>query len=583
MPVHKKAVLKRIIDVAAGREAADIMITNGKVVDVFNKEVFESDILITEGYIAGFGAKGFPRAKHMVDAAGAYIVPGFIDSHVHIESSHCSPGEFSRLVVPYGTTTVVADPHEICNVCGVDGLDYMIEASKGNSLNIFYMVPSCVPATPFEHAGAIMKAPEIASRINHPQVLGLGELMDFFGVAAADEDILDKLMVAAAVGKPVDGHSPALLGAKLDAYSGSGVRTDHECDTPTELHERIKRGMYVLLREGSACHNVRNLIHGVTSENLRYCLFCTDDRQPKSILAEGHINNNMRIAVEEGLDALDAIRIATINAAECYRFGDRGAIAPGYRADLVFLNDLKEFNAQRVYIGGELVAQDGTYLPEVTTFHSDKVSGAMNIGSFSQESLQLKLNSDKARTIDIIPGGVVTAQGQITVKRDADGNWVHDPEQDVVKLAVVERHHGTNNIGLALLRNYGLRGGAIATSVAHDSHNIIVVGDNDQDMTLAVEELNRLGGGMTVVHNGSVLGSLPLPIAGLMTDQSARDLEAILEEMHAHAITQLHVHTNVDPFMTLCFMALPVIPDIKLTDVGLFDVTEGCFVPVELE
>lgn len=575
--------LKRLIDVAAGRSPADLRIANCRIVDVFNKEIFEGDVLVSDGRIAGFGKEGFPEAERTVDANGRYLVPGFIDSHVHIESSHCSPGEFARLVVPCGTTTVIADPHEICNVCGIDGLDYMLEASEGLPLQVFMMIPSCVPATPFENAGATMLADSIATRIDHPRVLGLGELMDYFGVVNADDAILDKLMVTRKAGKSVDGHSPAITGSDLDAYSASGVRTDHECDTPEELHERIRRGMYVLLRQGSACRNVLNLLGGVTDGNERRCLFCTDDRQPKSIIEEGHIDNNIRLAVGGGLDPLSAIRIATINSAECFGLRDRGAIAPGYRADFSLIDDLEKFHMHQVFIGGELIAQEGKYLFENPHVEPKNVNGRMQVADFSADRLRLPLKSSHVHTIDIIPGGVVTSLGDAIVSRSPQGTWMHDPMQDVVKLAVVERHHGTGNVGVALIRNYGIKGGAIAMSIAHDSHNIIVVGDNDTDMVCAVEELIRLGGGVTMVKSGKVLDSLPLPIAGLMTDETGVYVNKMLNSMHKVALEELHVNPDVDPFMTLCFMALPVIPAVKLTDVGLFDVMRFKFIPIEIE
>ncbi len=581
--VDDRKQLKRLIDVAAGRSPADLRIANCRIVDVFNKEIFEGDVLVSDGRIAGFGKEGFPEAERTVDAHERYLVPGFIDSHVHIESSHCSPGEFARLVVPCGTTTVIADPHEICNVCGIDGLDYMLDASEGLPLQVFMMIPSCVPATPFENAGATMLADSIETRIDHPRVLGLGELMDYFGVVNADDAILDKLMVTRAAGKSVDGHSPAITGSDLDAYSASGVRTDHECDTPEELHERIRRGMYVLLRQGSACRNVLNLLGGVTGGNERRCLFCTDDRQPKSIIEEGHIDNNIRLAVGGGLDPLSAIRIATINSAECFGLRDRGAIAPGYRADFSLVDDLEKFHMHQVFIGGELIAQEGKYLFENPHVEPKNVSGRMQVADFSADRLRLPLKSSHVHTIDIIPGGVVTSLGDAIVSRSPQGDWMHDPMQDVVKLAVVERHHGTGNVGVALIRNYGIKGGAIAMSIAHDSHNIIVVGDNDTDMVCAVEELIRLGGGVTMVKSGKVLDSLPLPIAGLMTDETGVYVNKMLNSMHKVALEELHVNPDVDPFMTLCFMALPVIPAVKLTDVGLFDVTRFKFIPIEIE
>ncbi|WP_320130584.1 adenine deaminase [uncultured Sphaerochaeta sp.] len=579
--MRDKASLKNVIDVASGRVEADFCISGSLVLDVYNKEWFETDVLISQGVICGFCEKGEGTAKQIVVAKGKYLVPGFIDSHVHIESSHCSPAEFSNLVVPCGTTTVIADPHEICNVCGLAGLDYMLEDSKNTALQAFFMVPSCVPATPFEHSGAILLAPELAKGLRNERVLGLGEMMDYPGVIAASPMILDKIWEAKLAGKLIDGHSPAIEGKDLDAYSAASIHTDHECETPEELKQRVRRGMYVMLRQGSACCNVLGLLKGVTSDNSRRCLFCTDDRQPKSILKEGHINNNVRLAVEGGLDPIEALCMATINSAECYHLYDRGAIAPGLRADFLLYDDLKDFSMPQVYVGGVLVAERGKIITEQRPSDASMVSGKMQVKNFSVDRLVLPLKADWVRVIDIISGGVVTGAGEayVTVK---DGKWRHDAKQDILKLAVIERHHGTGNVAVALLRGYGLKGGAIATSVAHDSHNIIVCGDNDEDMVLAVNHLVALGGGMVLVKKGKILSDLPLPIAGLMTGLKGKAVAARLEELHSLAHEELSVNDTVDPFMTLCFMSLPVIPTYKLTDMGLFDVRKFDFVPLEL-
>ncbi|MBQ1371504.1 MAG: adenine deaminase [Oscillospiraceae bacterium] len=577
----EKQSLKRMIDIAAGRVPADLCLRCCRVVDVFNQTVFEADVLIAEGRIAGFGAAGFPPAAETYDAAGRYLAPGFIDSHVHIESSHLSPAEFSRMVVPHGTTTVVADPHEICNVCGLEGFDYMLKASEDIALQVFLQLPSCVPCTPFEHAGATLNAPELAQRMGCQRVLGLGELMNFVGVCNADEAILDKLLVAARAQKLVDGHSPGLGGTLLDAYAASGVRTDHECTSPEELRDRIRRGMYVLLRQGSACHDVRKLLPGVDKGNERFCLFCTDDRQSADLIREGHIDNNLRVAVEAGLDPISAICMATINTATCYGLQDRGAVVPGRRADLVLLEDLQNPQVQEVWIGGRHVASGGCYLAQDPHVAPEQVSGRMNVQNFSAERLALSLTGSRVRTIRILPGSIVTECGSAEVETDAAGCWRRD-EQDIVKIAVVERHNGTGNLGLGLLEGYGLRNGAIATSVAHDSHNIIVAGDNDRDMALAVEELIRLGGGMAIAQNGVVLDRLAHEIAGLMTDRPGEEVARRLQELGERAHELLGVHETIDPFMTLCFMALPVIPALKITDLGLFDVNAFHSVPVNI-
>lgn len=576
----EKSQLKHLIDVAAGREAADLCIKNCNIIDVYNNDTFHGDVYITDGLFAGFGGKGFPEAKKTVDAGGRYMAPGFINGHVHIESSHLSPAEFARLVVPHGTTTVIADPHEICNVCGIAGLDYMLKASENLPLTVYLQIPSCVPATPFENSGAVLLAKDIATRMDNPRILGLGELMNYVGTANADSAVLDKIMVAKNAGKVIDGHAPAIEDAYLDAYSASGVCNDHECATGDELRNRIRRGMYVLIRQGSACHDERNLLKGVDKHNADRCLFCTDDRQPKSLVEEGDIDNNIRIALSEGFDAPTAVSIASLNAAQCYGLKDRGAIAPGLRADFVLVDNLEDFNVKDVYSSGRLVASNGSYLaPDV---HVDPVgvSGCMNVKDFSPARLALKLSGNSVRTIDIIPGSVVTEEGRAVVSVK-NGVWERD-EQDIVKIAVVERHKGTGNVGLGLVRNYGLRGGAVATSVAHDSHNIIVVGDSDADMSVAVEKLVELGGGIVVVKGGKVLDFIQHEIAGLMTDKPGSYVEEKISSMQALARKELGINDNVDPFMTLCFMALPVIPAIKITDMGLFDVTKFAFTPIEV-
>ena len=579
--MNERSDLDKVIEVASGRKIAEICITGAHILDVYNKEWFDADLLVSNGYICGFSEKGTGKAEHVIDANGRYLLPGFIDGHVHIESSHSTPAEFSNLVIPCGTTTVVADPHEICNVCGLSGLDYMLSASENTPLQALFMIPSCVPATVFEHSGAVLHAPEIATRLADERILGLGEMMDYPGVISGSSMVLDKIWEAKLAGKLVDGHSPAIHGSDLDAYCSASIHTDHECETPEELKQRIRRGMYVMLREGSACRNVLDLLGGVTPANSRRCLFCTDDRQPKTILEEGHINNNVRLSVKAGLDPIEAICMATINCSDCYHLSDRGAIAPGLRADFLLCDNLSDFTMHQVYVGGDLVAVDGKILDPLRASYDERVVGKMNVKGFSLQSLRLPLKSSRVRVIDIIPGGVVTHAGEARVSVE-NGVWKYDPSQDIIKLAVVERHTGTGNVSVALLGGYGLKGGAVATSVAHDSHNIIVAGDNDEDMQKAVEYLMELGGGMVLVKKGKILSDLPLPIAGLMSDQIGETIAQALDTLHELAQKELHVSKAVDPFMTLCFMALPVIPSYKLTDMGLFDVRTFSFVPLEL-
>ena len=576
----QKDALKKLIDTAAGRVPADVVIKNCRIVDVFSGKIREGNIAICDDQIAGIGDY---EGKKIIDAKGRYAAPGFIDGHIHIESSYLSPEELGRLLVPHGATTIIADPHEIVNVCGLTGLDYMMEAAKNTALDIKYVLPSCVPATPFEHSGAVINAPEMKEPLKWDNILGLGEFMNFPGVIAADEMVLDKLIAAKDEGKLIDGHGPGIAGKDLNAYAAARILADHECSTVEEMEDRLSRGMYILMRQGSACHNLRPLLKGVTPENSRRCLLCSDDRQPKTILQEGHIDNHLRICVEEGLDAVTAIRMATLNAAECFRLNDRGAIAPGYRADLVLLDDLKDFKVRQVFIAGECVAEDGQYLPSVEKYPIDSVKGSVIVKDFSAEKFKMHLKSNKVHAIGIMPGGVVTKKEVVEITLDEEGEFVRNPQEDVVKVAVVERHQGTGNVACGFLKGYGIKEGAVALSVAHDSHNIIVVGVSDAEMEAAVNALIAQEGGIVLVKDGQVLESMPMPIAGLMSDHDGAWVDAKLTAIHEMAYKELGIHGEVEPVMTLCFMSLAVIPEIKLTDMGLFDVTIFDFIPVEAD
>lgn len=574
----EKKQLKKLIDIAAGRIPADIVIKNCKVVDVYNAVIIEGDIALCEGLIAGVGHYEGIRE---IDAKGQYAAPGFIDSHIHVESSYVSPEELGRLIVPHGTTTIIADPHEISNVCGLKGLDYMIKASEGTALDIKWMLPSCVPATPFEHAGAVLDAETMKEPIKQEEILGLGEFMDFPGVIGANDGVLDKLLVAKNQGKCIDGHSPGVTGNALNAYAAARIHTDHECATVEELQERIARGMYVLLRQGSACHNLRELLKGVTPLNSRRCLLCADDCQPKTILNIGHLDNHLRICVDEGMDPIIAIQMASLNSAECFGLEDRGAIVPGLRADIVLINNLKDFKVQRVFIAGQEASSNGTYNLPVNPYDTSETKGSFHVKDFSKEKLRLQINSHQANVINILPGGVVTSKEVAEIKRDENGEFIYDSSSDIVKVAVVERHQDTGNVAVALLKGYGIREGAVALSVAHDSHNIIVVGVNDEDMAFAVEQLIKQDGGIILVKDQKVLESMPMPIAGLMSDKSGEWVHEKLTQIHKTAHETLHINQDVEPVMTLCFMSLAVIPEIKLTDMGLFDVTKFDFITIE--
>ena len=573
----KKEELKKLILTASGARKADTVIKNCKVVNVFSGKIIEGDIALCGDQIAGVGEY---EGEVEIDAEGRYAAPGFIDSHIHIESSYLSPEELGMLLVPHGGTTIIADPHEIVNVLGIPGLDYMMKAAENTKLDIKYMLPSCVPATPFEHAGAVIDAEDMEDPILRDNILGLGEFMNFPGVVNADDATLDKLMVAKDAGKLIDGHSPGITGKALNAYCAARIRADHECDTIQDFEERLDNGMYVMLRQGSACKNLKSLLPAVTPENSRRVIFCSDDRQPKTILEEGHLDNHLRLCVEEGVDPITAIRMATLNAAECFGLDDRGAIAPGYREDIVLLDDLKDFKADKVWVAGELTADQGKYLPEVIKEDITPVMGSVHLKDFSAEKFKMNLKGNRVHTIEIQPGGVVTKKSvdEIQVK---DGEFVFDPGQDIVKVAVVERHQLTGNVACGFLKGYGIKEGAVALSVAHDSHNIIVVGVSDEEMAFAVEALKEQSGGVVLVKDGKVIESMPMPIAGLMSDQSAEWVDAKLTALHEKAYEVLGVNDDVEPVMTLCFMSLAVIPELKLTDEGLFDVTKFAFIDVE--
>lgn len=576
----KNSELKRLIDVAAGRELADLVIKNCKIVDVYNHEILDGDIAICDGKIAGIGSY---EGEKEIDAKGQYASPGFIDGHIHIESAYVSPEELGRLLVPHGGTTIIADPHEIVNVCGLDGMDYMMEASKGTALDIKFMLPSCVPATPFENAGAVIDAYKMKEPIKDDNVLGLGEFMDYVGVISGKDDVLDKILVAVDKNKLIDGHSPNIKGKDLNAYAAARIHTDHECSTVEEMRDRISRGMYVLLRQGSACHDLENLIEGLTPANSRRCLLCSDDRQPMTILELGHLDDHLRICVRKGIDPITAIQMASLNAAECFRLTDRGAIAPGLRADIVLFDNMKEFNINQVFIEGKEVASNGEYLLPIIKHSIDKVRGRFIVKDFSKDKLKLKLKSNKVNTIDVLPGGVLTARGIATINIDADGDFIYDENQSICKVAVVERYQNTGNVAVALLRNYGIRHGAIAVSIAHDSHNIIAVGVNDDDMELAINTLISQEGGIVLTKNGEVIDTMAMTIGGIMSDQSGEWVNEQLIRIHDTAHTQLQVNENLEPVMVLTFMSLAVIPEIKLTDMGLFDVTEFKFIDLEVE
>jgi len=573
MKAVDQTALKRRIDVAAGRELAERVLKNARIVNVFSEEIIPGDIAIDGGVIVGIGTY---MGQENIDLNGAYVAPGLIDGHVHIESAMVTPGQFAKAIMPHGTTTIIADPHEIANVCGLDGIRFMLDESIKIPLDVFLMIPSCVPATPFENSGAKITAADMESLIGNPRILGLGELMDYPGVVKARPDILDKLQVGRE--KIVDGHGPVIGGKELNAYVVSGVHTEHECTTEDEMLERLRLGMYIQVREGSAARNLEVLVRKLTPQNMRRLLFCTDDRHPGDILKEGHIDNNIRTAIRNGVPPMMAIRMATINAAECYRLYDRGAIAPGYLADLVVFDSLENFEIKQVFKGGKIVAQGGKPLFSVPKVQNDGVTDTVRLKPVSESDLILKLDSDIVNVIRLLPYNLVTEK--VIRKVDVvDGQFAYNENLDILKLAVIERHNATGNIGLGLIENFRLRKGALASTVAHDSHNMIVVGTHDADMILAIQEIERIGGGIAIACEGRIVGSLSLPIAGLMSDEPLEELDRQLEVLLEHAFA-MGVHTQMDPFMTLAFLALPVIPEVKLTDMGLFDVLKFEFMGI---
>lgn len=560
---------------ARGDRECEIVMTNCQVINVFNGQITRANIGIDGGKIIGVGDY---KGKEIIDLQGFFVAPGLIDAHMHMESTLVAPDQMARILLARGTTTVVADPHEIANVCGLDGIEYMIAATEKTPLNGFFMLPSCVPATPFENAGAILDRHALSPLLNHPKVLGLGEMMNFPGVINGDLDMIEKLDMADRM--MVDGHGPGLTGKALNAYVINGIRTEHECTTLEEMAERIGIGMYIAIREGSAAKNLDVLIHGVNEVTKSQCLFCTDDKHPEDILKEGHIDYNVRLAIQKGLSPITAIQMATINPARCYRLRDIGAIAPGYDADLIVFESLETFQISSVYKKGILVAKDHCALFEPIQVSCEKVLNTVKIPEIEPGQFTLKLTSDLVNVIRITPGTIVTEAVVRRVYQDVHGNFESNPLIDVVKIAVLERHGKTANIGIGLVENFQLKGGAIATTISHDSHNIIVVGDSDRDMALAVNRLRVIQGGIVIVKNGVVLGDLALPIAGLMSELPMEVVSRQLKTLRDFAYQELNIAPRLEPFMTLSFLALPVIPALKITDRGLFDVNLFDWIPV---
>jgi adenine deaminase len=569
--------MKHRADLASGKITAEYVFKNGKVINVFNGKITKADIAVDSGKIVGIGQY---EGLTVIDLEGKFVAPGLIDAHMHMESTLVTPDQMARIIVPRGTTTVIADPHEIANVLGIPGIEYMIESAEQTALNGFFMLPSCVPATPFENSGAVLNSTSLSELIHHPMVLGLGEVMNYPGVIGGDRDLLEKMELADRM--IIDGHGPSLTGKALNAYMINGVHTDHECGTLEEMEERIGLGMYVAIRQGSAAQNLDALIQGVNDHTKHLCMFCTDDKHPEDILKYGHIDYNVRRAIALGIDPITAIQMATINPATCYNLRDIGAIAPGYDADLIILDDLNTFKIAEVYKRGIKVGDHLKPLFESPKIDISNVVNTVKIASVTSDHFKLKLKSDLVNVIRVTPGSLVTEKVSRRVYLDAGGYFTANPYIDVVKIAVLERHGKTDTTGVGLVENFNLRGGAIATTIAHDSHNIIVIGDSDSDMALAVNEIKRLQGGIVIASNGKIKGALPLPIAGLMSPDS---MESVAEQHMALkeiAYSDLNIPRNLEPFMTLSFLSLPVIPELKITDRGYFDVARFDWIDVEV-
>ncbi len=567
---------KKIMKVARGEIAAELVLKNAQIINVYSGQIEQGDIAIEGNMIVGIGSyQGV--IEH--DIKKRYIAPGFIDGHVHIESSMVTPLGFAKVVAPKGTTTVIADPHEIANVSGVKGIQFMLDSSEDIPLNVYMMLPSCVPATKDENSGAIITAKDIKSLSSHKRVLGLGEVMDYPSVIHGDKMIHEKIEMMNE--RVIDGHAPDIIGQDLNAYIAAGVMTDHECTKVESMLQRISKGMYVHLREGSVTRNTETLLKGITKTNLNRVLFCTDDKHPHDIKTEGHINYNVNLAIKAGIDPIDAIKMATLNAANCYGLSHLGAIAPGKQADLFVFSDLKQIEPEVVYHNGVIIAKDGKPLFDGEINVPQELLNTVHINE-TELSFDLKLKNSLVKVIGIIPRNITTNQLLRKVKVE-NNKFVYDPKVDILKLAVIERHHNTKNIGLGLVEGFGFKGGALAMTIAHDSHNLIIVGSSDEDMRIAALKINEINGGIVLVKNGIVIDFLKLEVAGIMTAEPVVKVEKALLRMKGKII-KMKLNKQVDdPFISLAFLALPVIPKLKLTDRGLFDVDKFKIVSIESE
>ena len=560
------------------------LLKNGFVVNVFTDKVEKKNVLICDGYVLGVGEYCDEDADFVHDMSGKFICPGFIDGHIHIESTMLTPKEFVRTCLPKGTTAVIADPHEIANVSGVKGIEYMLEASEGLPLDIYVMIPSCVPATPFDEAGAVLKAEDILDLYNHPRVLGLGEMMNYPGVLFGDDEVLKKIEDAKRLGKVINGHAPLLSGKDLDKYIASGIRDDHECSDINEAVERIEKGQMVMIRQGTAAKNLDALLPLFDEPYNRRCMLVTDDRHPADLMEEGHIDNIIRLAAKAGKNPVIAIRMATIQAAEYFGLKRVGAVAPGYAADLVVLNDLENIGVTDVYKNGELVVKNGVVKTfdegEVSEDIKNAVKGSFLVGELSENDFYIEPKGEKCRVIQVVPKQLLTDEKIIELDFTKDNGI--DINKDILKLAVIERHKNTGHRGIGYISGIGLKKGAIASSVSHDSHNLIVIGTNDKDMAVAANCIREMGGGNVVVAEGEIIAKMPLPVAGLMGEYSAFEM-AKQNEVVREAVHKLGVSDDIEPFMNMAFISLPVIPSLKMTTKGLVDVNRQEMIPLFAE
>lgn len=566
--ISRKLLKKqRIIEVAAGREKADLVLKNATYVNVFSNELCRDDIAVAEGLIVGLGAY---EGAVEVDMAGKIVCPGLIDAHIHLESALVSPKEFARAVLPHGTTTVICDPHEITNIMGTDGIDYMLQATEGLPVDVRFMIPSCVPATPMDEAGANLDYRAIDSFFEHPRVQGLAEMMNYPGVIGGDADTVAKIVASQAHHKKIDGHAPDLKGKDLDAYIAAGVYSDHECHDPDDALAKLRRGQFIMIREGTAARNLDALMPLLCDKYYDRCMFCTDDKHPSDLLEKGHIDYIVRRAIALGANPIMAVQVACHHAARYFLLNNRGAIAPGYLADFAVVNNLREFQVETVYKKGQLVYENGQVAdfpePVVEPYLRDRAHNTFHVARLTAQDFA---DSRPRAVIGMVAGEITTTDNGYAAQVD--------PDRDILKIAVVERHKNTHHIGIGYLQGYGLKRGAVATSVSHDSHNIIVVGVSDQDMAFAVNHIVENRGGITVVEQGRILGDLPLKIAGIMSEDTLIHVNEKLEAAKA-AAHSLGVSQGIDPFMTLSFMALPVIPTLRLTTRGILDVTKQQYI-----